>query len=175
MLIVPATLNEAIILFANELSGEKPVRIQVEPRIDAGYSACGKNVTRAIAEEGGYALKGWRVWWIPDILIEAQAHVVWQSKDGTLRDVTPNSDNETECVFVLDPEMKENPGADFVPSRFKNLSGEPFVDRFILCTGIMAEHRDREYTSGSSLPAPPEAREFRPLLSQLSNLTKNRK
>lgn len=173
MLVVPETIVESIQEFAKRITGHQPIRIQVKPRSDAGFLACGQNVARAIEEAGGQALKGWRVWWIPGVLIEAQAHVVWKSEDGIILDVTPNSDNETECVFIPDSMMSEQPGVDCVPSKFMNLSEKPFVDRYIECAGIKAKWLDQLFTSGRQIPPPPEVMELQSLTVRLRDLVKN--
>ena len=160
--------------FAEETTGQQPIRVPIKPRSHTGLLACGQNVARAIETHGGRALNGWRVWWIPDILIEAQAHVVWESEDGIILDVTPNSDSETECVFIPDPRMTEQPGVDFIPSRFKNLLGEPFVDRYIKCAEVIANWKDRIFTSGVNIPPPPEVMDLQSLIKRLQDYTCDR-
>lgn len=175
MLVIPAQINDRIDAFAQRIGNSAAVRISVLPSSDARKLDCGANVDRAIAKDGGVALKGYRVWWIPNVLIEAQAHVVWQQINGTVIDITPNGDNETECVFIPDSSMNANPGVDYVPSRHENLTDSSDVDRYITCARVVSDHRDRESTTGMCLEAPPEALELVTLLRTLAGLAAERR
>ncbi len=157
MLIVPETITTEIATFVESLvPGQGPSIIRVEPDPGARRLSCWQNVSAVCRDRGGRPVKGWRIWWIPDILIEAQAHVVWRSPDGLLVDLTPNDDGELTCVFVPDPQMIEQPGVDFVASQFHNIRGELCVEEYIRCAQVVAKHKDDEFMSGRRLPAPPE-------------------
>ena len=103
-------------------------------------------------------------------MIEAQAHVVWEQSDGTHLDVTPNEDNETECVFVPDDSMTETPGIDYVPTEREKLTEDEAVDRFIECARAVDDHNDRAFTSSLVLPDPPELIELISLQSIIARL-----
>lgn len=170
MLIVPAQIDGAIGHFAQRIARTNPIRIDVLPRPDAEPFNCGVNVDLAIAADGGVARKGWRVWWIPNVLIEAQAHVVWQQADGAIIDITPNEDHETECVFIHDSAMTANPGVDYVPSEHENLTNNSDVDRYIECARIVSDHRDHVFPSGipTLLPDANELARLQGTLAQLA-------
>jgi hypothetical protein len=158
MLVVPEAITIEIAKFATTLSvGSFPVVVPVSPAHGAVHLSCWQNVQQVCSTEGGQPVKGWRIWWIPQILIEAQAHVVWRSPADDLTDVTPNEDDEQICVFLSDPSMPEQPGKDFVASRHENLCGESFVDEYIRCAIAVARHEDTVRTTGLWLPDPPEA------------------
>lgn len=170
MLVVPEHIDERLTAFATRIDNSAPIRINVEPQTDSGHLNCGDNVARAVSRSGGQAVKGWQVWWIPNVLIEAQAHVVWQRPDGTVVDVTPNQDGKTECVFIPDSTLQANPGVDYVPSRHENLTEDTAVDRYIECARVVSDHQDRKFTSGIPMPPPPEQAEMTRLLSRLAEL-----
>lgn len=172
MLIVPESITPEIARFARVLSSDPtpPSVVVVSPIVNATELSCWQNVQNCCQTKGGQPIKGWRIWWIPKILIEAQAHVVWQATDGQLLDITPNEDNERSCVFVRDPSMAEEPGNDFVPSRHENLCGEAFVDDFIRYAGVVSRHQDTIKTTGLWLPDPPELALMQPLLRKIAEL-----
>ena len=175
MFVVPEQIYERIEAFAIRIANSSAMRIDVAPSPDAEPLNCSENVARATKSNGGEVLKGWRVWWIPNVLIEAQAHVVWQRSDGTVVDVTPNEDGETECVFIPDRSMSANPGVDYVPSVYENLTDENVVDRYIECARVVSDHQDREYTCRIQMTPPPEALEMVNLLPRLAELAGERR
>ena len=153
MLIVPESITVDLTTFAASISANvQPSIIPIQPAPGATLLSCWENVSAVCESNGGHSVKGWRLWWIPHILIEAQAHVVWKPPTGSLIDVSPNDDNEYLCCFVPDPLMKERPGLDFVPSRFANLCGESFVNDYILYSGLVAQQNDAANTCGLWLP-----------------------
>lgn len=147
MLLVPKNATPAIAAFAKQLcNGEAPQFIDIIPDSEATPLSCWQNVHSVCARKGGQAVKGWRLWWIPDVMVEAQAHVIWERPDGILIDVTPNEDQEHVCLFLRDPEMRQRPGVDCVPSRQQNICGKAFVDEFIACSAKMARYMDMAKT-----------------------------
>lgn len=171
MLRVPEAITQEIQRFASNVSGGRPpVIVPVIPDWGAANLSCGQNVQSVCEERAGRAIKGWRIWWIPQILIEAQAHVVWQSPSGQLLDVTPNQDREQTCVFAFDETMIENPGFDFVPSRHENLCGEAIVDEYIRCAAVVARHIDKCYMADEDFSEPPESATLRQALVQIAKL-----
>lgn len=173
MLLVPESITPEIAAFASTLSaGSIPMVVRIVPAHDAAYLSCWQNVQDVCKRCGGQPINGWRVWWIPQILIEAQAHVVWQAAEDQLFDVTPNEDGEQNCVFVCDPDMTARPGIDFVPSRHENLTGEAFIDEYIRCATVLARHQDDVETTPLWLPDPPERAIMSRLLNQISERQK---
>jgi len=170
MLIVPESITDEIREFAATLSdGRLPEFVDVVAASGAAKLNCWNNVERECRHRGGQAVKGWRIWWIPRILIEGQAHVVWQSEENSFLDVTPNEDNEGTCVFVANPNMKERPGIDCVPSRHKNLCGEASVDEYIRCAAVVAQWQGQAKV-GAYLPEPLELATMRRALEVIAQL-----
>lgn len=66
---------------------------------------CFPNVERMVQEHGGQQINGWAIWQWANILVEAEAHSVWQSLEGELIDITPHDNGETEILFLPDAGM----------------------------------------------------------------------
>lgn len=74
-------------------------------------------------------LHGWAVWEIPQIMIEAEFHAVWQRPDGELVDVNPRRPHETRITFLPAPE-RSWPG-NAVDNIRQALLDDPRVHAFI--------------------------------------------
>lgn len=143
MLIVPNEITPEIKDFCKEISPKyNPCFRLILPFNFCHPNDCGRNVLRCVEKSGGYTIKGWRLWWIPDILIEAPAHVIWEDNMKRTIDVTPVRDNEKYTLFLQDDNLTKNPGIDFIYSRFKNLEGSGRIDRYIKCVKIIAKYND---------------------------------
>lgn len=95
------------VLCGRLVPGETPkfVRLDVPPWAEA--NECTDNVARVIKEFGGEAVNGWRLWEpLPDLMIEAEFHVVWRRPEGSLLDVSPHFPGFTETVFLPDPGLE---------------------------------------------------------------------
>mgnify|MGYP001062801412 CR=1 FL=1 len=68
-------------------------------------SECFSNVGRMVQEQGGQQINGWAIWQWANILVEAEAHSVWQSPEGELVDITPHDNGEREILFLHDADM----------------------------------------------------------------------
>ena len=82
-----------------------PIYVPVEA---AGWSQpheCFPNVHRMVQEHGGQQVNGWAIWQWANILIDAEAHSVWESPDGCLRDITPHDYGEQKILFLRDDGM----------------------------------------------------------------------
>lgn len=143
MLVVPAALTaEFQTVIRAHFDGRAACLVPVAPSSGAKMLNCGPNVTEAIAEGGGSRVVGWRIWWVPQLWIEAQAHVVWRRPDGTWVDVTPNMDDERVAAFVEDASLGGDPGADFVRSRYVRISNHPTVGEFLGNAPALSEYED---------------------------------
>lgn len=80
----------------------KPEYIPVHPEPWALPSECFPNVKQMVNIHGGRCINGWAVWQWGNILIETEAHAVWQSPLGDLIDITPHSYNENQILFLAD-------------------------------------------------------------------------
>lgn len=68
-------------------------------------SECFPNVQKMVRENGGQQVNGWAIWQWANVLVEAEAHSVWQSPKGRLVDITPHDNGETDILFLADPDM----------------------------------------------------------------------
>ena len=66
---------------------------------------CFPNVERMVQEKGGQQINGWAIWQWANILVEAEAHSVWQSPKGELIDITPHDNEESQILFLRDDSM----------------------------------------------------------------------
>ena len=88
--------------------GVIPRRIQVvEPPPGAVPDDCVGNVEIAMSIHDGRPVYGWQLWeTLPDLLIEAEFHAVWEDDDGDLLDVSPKQiGNLTHIVFLPDEDL----------------------------------------------------------------------
>lgn len=83
----------------------KPKYVSVEAQEWSLPSECFLNVERMVQEQGGRQINGWAIWQWANILVEAEAHSVWQSPEGRLVDITPHDNRETDILFLADPDM----------------------------------------------------------------------
>lgn len=65
-------------------------------------SECFPNVERMVREHGGQQVNGWAIWQWANVLVEAEAHSVWQSPEGKLVDITPYDGGEMKTLFLRD-------------------------------------------------------------------------
>jgi hypothetical protein len=79
-----------------------PEFVPVVPARHSRFDNCPFEVQLAIQQLGGSAQFGWKIWLWPSVLFEAIPHCVWRMPSGTLKDVTPNQDQELRILFVPD-------------------------------------------------------------------------
>lgn len=92
-------------LCSRAVPGVEPVYVPVEAAEWSQISECFPNVRQMIRELGGQQANGWAIWQWANVLVEAEAHSVWQSPEGELIDITPHKNGETEILFLADPGM----------------------------------------------------------------------
>lgn len=73
----------------------------------AGYvgSACHLNVKHHLLSNPGVRVHGWVVWQYPNFA-QAEFHSVWADAAGTLFNITPHRNGQTEILFVRDDELR---------------------------------------------------------------------
>lgn len=86
--------------------GAEPVYLDVQPEADAIVHECFPNVQAKVARDGGQMLCGWQLWEWPNVLVEAEFHVVWVSPAGEMIDITPKPEGEKRILFVPDPRRR---------------------------------------------------------------------
>lgn len=90
---------------------------------------CTENVKKYISENGGSAVAGWAIWLEPQVLIEAEFHMVCKTQENKLIDITPREGGFNKVLFLEDPSVKyENTQINNIR---RNLSKSPSVDKFI--------------------------------------------
>lgn len=83
----------------------KPEYIPVAVQEWSLLNECFPNVERMVQEQGGQQVNGWAVWQWANILVEVEAHSVWQNPEGELIDITPHVNGENEILFLRDDDM----------------------------------------------------------------------
>lgn len=82
--------------------------------VDLGYvlssplAGCKENDCFCVIEDhvkvnGGEAVLGWAIWEYPNVFIEAELHMIWQSPDGILHDLVPRTPAIPRILFLRDP------------------------------------------------------------------------
>lgn len=83
----------------------EPIYVPVEAAGCSQLHECFPNVRRIVQEQGGQQVNGWAIWKWANILVDAEAHAVWESPDGLLVDITPHDNGEREILFLHDAGM----------------------------------------------------------------------
>lgn len=134
-------------------------------------NCCQTNVAHKISKDGGKRLIGWCIWKSP-VLLEAEYHHVWVSPEGKIEDITPQSDNRKEILFVIDPEQKDD-GLPVLNKR-KILLDIPEVRKMLeLQDRIYLYQRKYRipYTNDVQFPSEKELKFFQELLKKLQLAT----
>lgn len=105
-----------------------PIMIPVESHPDAVENECIVIVDRMVSERGGRRILGWQIWEGP-YLMEAEFHAVWETPDGSLKDVSKKRHPLRQIVFVEDERLRYI--GRQVNSVRLNLSKLALVDDFI--------------------------------------------
>ena len=102
----PAKVTDKIIELCSKIVwGKVPVYVPVETVKWTRKQECFSNVQRMVQEWGGQQINGWAIWQWANILVEAEAHSVWQSPEGALIDITPHDNGERQILFLRDDSM----------------------------------------------------------------------
>lgn len=102
----PQKISDKIIELCNKVVPEvEPVYVPVEAAVWSRMHECFPNVQQMVQEQGGQQINGWAIWQWANILVEAEAHSVWQSLDGELIDITPHDNGEKQILFLRDDSM----------------------------------------------------------------------
>lgn len=103
---IPAPFGSShIAALCNELSaGSTPAVVECMPDRDAPANDCFMQVDSHVQRNGGESVIGWALWEIPNVMLEAEFHAVWQSPiDGKLIDLNPRPVNFQHIHFLPDP------------------------------------------------------------------------
>ena len=130
MFFVPRKIDSKIITLCKSINKSSIAQfIKVAPVKDAQLNECVENVKKYVREKGGEAVLGWAIWINPKILLEAEFHAVYKTKENELIDITPHKGDPTEILFLEDSSLKYE-GCQ-INNKRKNISGLKSVDRYI--------------------------------------------
>ena len=142
----PACLTPALTRLIETLApGRDAVRLRVQADPQAVVNECFVNVETRVAASGGNILCGWQLWEWPDVLVEAEFHAVWCSPGGTLIDLTPKQQGETDVLFVPDPELQYT-------GQSRDNVRQPLRDDWVIHHYIRVSELIVELVAGSSTP-----------------------
>lgn len=109
--------------------GQMPVLVPHKPIAGKPLKECFSIVSEHIEAKGGRQVFGWAIFELKKIWLEAEFHVVWESEDGQLVDLTPREVPIDKILFLPDPNKKYE--GTQVNSIFHAISNKPSVKRFI--------------------------------------------
>ena len=138
--------------------------VPVEPAGHALPNECFDNVWEQMRREGGGFAYGWCIWEWPHVYLEAEHHSVWISPEGTMVDVTPKPEGETQILFLRDDTLL--PDTTFtkrIENRRFSLKSDPDITRFFEAASAVNRFVD-EHSIGKE--AKFNSRDFMPLLKR---------
>lgn len=130
----PISITPDIIELCNSIIPEQvPYYVEVSPTSWSIISECFHNVDKMVRLHGGKKIMGRAIWQWANIMIEAEAHAIWESPDGNQIDITPNSYHENKILFLCDANLTYK-GISIRNIR-KALTQSPLVQELIeICT-----------------------------------------
>lgn len=126
----PKSITDTICTFCQNISStDSPSFIQVHPFPGMQVNECFPNVQKVLKKLGGRSITGWAIWQWANIMIEAEAHAIWESPDGQLIDVTPHNYEEKTILFL--PDSSVNYAGTPIPNHRLSLTDSPLVIELI--------------------------------------------
>ena len=126
----PRVITPEIKNLCNEIvPNGKIIEVPVMWDSPAPQNQCFHNVNHVVDKIGGKCVTGWAIWQWANILIEAEAHAIWQSPDDTLIDITPHNLQEQTILFLPDKSVRYY--GKQIPSKRKALTNSKLVKEFI--------------------------------------------
>lgn len=98
----PTEITESLRDFCVDLCWSEPAFIPVQSDQEGMYGFCNLTVAEKIKKDGGKPVHGWTIWEWPGVFWTAEFHMVWETPNGDLIDVTPKPDGETSILFLRD-------------------------------------------------------------------------
>lgn len=131
--ITPVRVTQLIVDFCTSITSDSsPEYIDVCPAPLALPNECFNNVRRIIKQYGGSMCLGWAIWQRGNMLLDAEAHAIWNAPNGELIDITPHSYNEKRILFLVDSSLCYQ--GTTIPSHRQALTNSPLVAELIqLC------------------------------------------
>lgn len=103
----PKKIEEHVSTFCTGLnSNNQPVFLNVVPDKGALGLDCFVNVKKRIDKNGGDIVYGWSIWEWPGVMIESEFHAIWKKPNSELIDITPNSFNFNQILFLPDETLE---------------------------------------------------------------------
>lgn len=101
---ITPVISDAIMDFCDSIApSSDPLFVRVAPLHNAVLHECGNNVNQYVSIHGGTIEYGWIIWHHPNIVFEAEAHVIWKDNSGNRLDVTPHIERtNVEILFLPD-------------------------------------------------------------------------
>ncbi len=109
--------------------GQKPIYVLHSPIPGAPLKACFTIVQQQVLTHGGRQITGWKMVEFTNVRLEAEFHVVWESPDGDLIDITPQEHNFSRTLFLPDP--SRNNGGTWVTPILKAVTHRTGTQRLI--------------------------------------------
>lgn len=125
----PKSISKEIIAGCDGIiAGQSPIVVPVIPLNNAKPNDCFNNVSRQVENNGGKQINGWAIWQRANILIEFEAHAVWQTTGEELIDITP-LDREEQILFL--PDARVDYRGFPIPSKRFALTDSTLVAEYI--------------------------------------------
>ncbi len=152
----PVRVTDKIMELCNGIVPDaKPEYIPVEAQEWSLPSECFPNVQKMVREHGGQQVNGWAIWQWANILVEGEAHAVWENPQGQLIDITTHINGENKILFLRDDDMVYK--GNTIASIRMALTSSQLVEELILLMNerdrIMCETPGRKYSISPLLMA----------------------
>lgn len=126
----PKCITNAILNLCHTLRpSEDPILVPAYPFDNMRINQCFHNVSSVVDIIGGRLITGWVIWQWDNILVEAEAHAIWESPDNQLIDVTPHISAEKQILFLPDDTVVYT--GTPIPSHRQALTNSPLVAELI--------------------------------------------
>ncbi|MDR1324963.1 MAG: hypothetical protein LBK00_02885 [Treponema sp.] len=147
-MITPQRINRKIRLFLEKMGVcSTPIFVNVEPVEWALYDECFLNVQKMVEKCGGKMIVGWAIS-ETSILIEAIYHAVYQTKENSVIDITPQVLQNKKILFVEDINV---PYVGATKDNYRlNITDNPIVDDFISINKLrhkIINYKERAYNT----------------------------
>ena len=103
--ITPTCISYQVLQLAHKLvPNSKPIFIPIQANPNAKLLECFQVTKGFVSKNSGEVVYGWRVWERPTVMLEAEFHAVWRSKEGQLTDVSYSNESGKTILFLIDPQ-----------------------------------------------------------------------
>ncbi len=128
--ITPKQIDGIIDKFCKQINySAKPQYINVQPWEKSKINDCVNNAKEYLKINKGNSVIGWAIWLHPHCMIEAEFHIIYQSDNGQLIDITPHKNNIDKILFMEDQSIKYNNCQ--ISNIRKNISKSKLIDSVI--------------------------------------------